>query len=53
MREMVFSDIINQIALLKPTIVSSENSNKDKLAEIKGQLDAFDKLAERYIPQAA
>ena len=53
MREMVFSDIINQIALLKPTIVSSENSNKGKLAEIKGQLDAFDKLADRYIPQAA
>ena len=53
MRVMVFSDIINQIALLKPTIVSSENSNKGKLAEIKGQLDAFDKLADRYIPQAA
>lgn len=53
MREMVFSDIINQIALLKPTIVSSENSNKNKLAEIKGQLDAFDKLADRYIPLAA
>lgn len=41
MREMVFSDIINQIALLKPAIVSSENSNKDKLAEIKGQLETM------------
>lgn len=53
MREMVFTDIINQIAILKPTILSSENSNTVKLAEIKGQLDGFDTLIERYIPKAA
>ncbi len=52
-REMVFNDIINQIAILKPSIATSRNSNLNKLAEIKGQLDAFDKLADRCIPQAA
>ena len=52
-RDMIFTDIINQIALLKPSIATFENANSVKLAEIKGRLDGFDSLIERYIPKVA
>lgn len=40
-QEMIFADMADQIALLKPTIATSQNANPQRLSEIKGELDAY------------
>ena len=44
--ELVCKDIETQLALLTPTIATSKNSHVDKLAEIRGKLDAMQELCQ-------
>lgn len=43
---VIYDDVANQIALAKFSIISEENSNNEKLAEIRGQIDALMKFAQ-------
>lgn len=43
----VFESLLNQLAALKPTIVSSETMSDEKLSSIRGYLQCADRLLDR------
>ncbi len=50
---IILQDIIRELALLKPTITYGENANKVKQAELRGRVDAFQKLVDNCTVRAA
>ena len=44
-REMIYDDILKQMAHAKRQITSEKGSTKVKLAEIRGQIDALKEFA--------
>lgn len=52
-RELMFSDLADQIALLKPTIATNQNASQQRLSEIKGELDAYNRIISSCLKKVA
>ena len=52
-QEMIFADMADQIALLKPTIATNQNANPQRLSEIKGELDAYNGIIANCLKKVA